>query len=420
MASHIDALMGLVPPEQADQQALARQLRSDRNLGQFMGLSGNQQVRDMGGTLAADAMTTAQTAGTRRNQALTRTVAAEKEQYARGRDTQKDELDAAALERKLQGYSDVEWVEKDGTPFAVGTNNRTGAREPVPDSEGQTPYDKYAARGPSGKQNYRYTVQGSNEEAFANPTTKEVWFPRTGKTYKSIADLEIQEGIKLRASGSEAEAYAKKFGADTAAGDAARTESAYQNVDETGSLISDMTELLASVKNSSPSTSKFAELFPTFFGDTAYYESIRDRMALNNLKKWKLTPVSDKDLEYLVSATMPSLPRDQMVPLIEHRLEAFKKLQTMQEIEADFLLENGGKRPTRKQRAELKKELDKVMGGFDFGKYSDVYAGSEVEAIQGGGTKAPAPEEVAPKAGAYPAYITTPEQQAAWDAEVGQ
>ena len=87
MADNIDALLGLVSDPNTDTAALAKQLRGQRDMGNFYSLSTIDQVAGYGKNLRDTALATADKTGTRR-------TAAEKEAYTRkyqiGRDKHTD------------------------------------------------------------------------------------------------------------------------------------------------------------------------------------------------------------------------------------------------------------------------------------------------------------------------------------------
>ena len=87
MADNIDALLGLVSDPNTDTAALANQLRGQRDMGNFYGLSTIDQVAGYGKNLRDTALATADKTGTRRTaaekEAFNRLTAAEKEAFNR-------------------------------------------------------------------------------------------------------------------------------------------------------------------------------------------------------------------------------------------------------------------------------------------------------------------------------------------------
>ena len=98
MADNIDALLGLVSDPNTDTAALANQLRGQRDMGNFYGLSTIDQVAGYGKNLRDTALATADKTGTRRTaaekEAFNRLTAAEQKKYTRAYAARRDTREA--------------------------------------------------------------------------------------------------------------------------------------------------------------------------------------------------------------------------------------------------------------------------------------------------------------------------------------
>jgi len=385
MAGQIEALMGLVPPEQADQQALARQLRSDRNLGQFFQGSGSQRVRDAGAQMTSDAMTSAKGAGTRREQALGRSVAAEKEQYQRGRDTQKDTLAATALSRtnrlkdeqlalEAGEYTDpTQMRDRDGKIAWYGYKGGTGPLVKIPDSEGLSEANTTGAA-------KRVTIDGTNISYLRYPDGTIVY---NQQEYPDInAFREANKDIIAQGAKSQAEIK----GAVTTAGEWAKLDAEEVNdkirgVADLDSVYGDSMrniDVMVKAIDDGAETGQIYSMFTTLTDATSRFESAKAKETLNMLAQYKLTPVSDRDLAELNKAAQPNMTPEDMRAWLIHKREGVERMQKANRKMEDFLRK---KRtiPTGEERDLLEAEVDAILhDGYDF-----AFSGGNAE--QGGG-----------------------------------
>lgn len=376
--------MGLVPPEQADQQALARQLRSDRDLGQFMGLSGNKQVQAMGRTLASDALTSAKGAGARREQALGRSVAAEKEQYQRGRDTQKDTLAATALSRtnkladeklalEAQDWTDVAQMRNaDGDIAWYGIKGGRGPMVKIPDSEGLSESNTTGAA-------KRVTIDGTNISYLRYPDGTIVY---NQQEYPDInAFREANQDIIKQGAASQAEIKS----AVTTAGEwaeytAEEVNDRIRGVAELDPVYRDSVrniDIMVQAIDDGAQTGQIYGMFTTLTDATSRFESAKAKETLNMLAKFKLTPVSDRDLAELNKAAQPNLTPPEMRDFLIHKREGVERMQKANRVMENFLRENRTI-PKGEERDLLMAEIDAILHeGYDF-----AFAGGNEE--QGG------------------------------------
>lgn len=365
--------MGMVPPEQADQQALARQLRSDRNLGQFFQGSGSQRIREAGGQMVSDAMTGAKGAGTRREQALGRSVAAEKEQYQRGRDTQGDELTASALARttRLQDeklareageYTDpTQMKDAEGNIAWYGYKGGTGPLVKIPDSEGLSESNTTGAA-------KRITIDGTNISYMLYPDGTVVYnqneYPNINAFREANKDV-IAQGAKSQAEIKSAVTTAGEWAEYTAE----EVNDRIRGVAELDPVYRDSLrniDVMVQAIDDDAETGQIYAMFTTLTDATSRFESAKAKETLNMLAKYKLTPVSDRDLAELNKAAQPNMTPPDMRAWLLHKREGVERMQEANRVMEDFLRENRTI-PTGEERDLLEAKVDNILhDGYDF------------------------------------------------------
>lgn len=337
----IDALLRGAPTEEDEMRQLSASLRGREQAGQFYGMSTIPQLSQMGKADASSARTMAAGIGTdRRTSALAKTRRAEQVEdrelkYKRG-------LGAAAAKQARA----LEMQELKNTDDAGGYSSGVFKKRITP----------------SGME-FGINSEGNVQGPYGN------YYADAGEMYDENPDL------LDRSSGEMAERK-RRAGYSTESGKAAGK--AYQERVaglESLSRTEDGLNRVVDAIDSGAWTGKVADLFPTFRSAGAYFESAAAELGLESLKKYKLTPVSDKDLKYVMSASVPSLPPEQMKAWAQHKMEATQRLKDAEIHVLDVLDRNGGKMPTGSAYRQLERELKEITKGGDF-KYESPFSGN--------------------------------------------
>ncbi len=351
------ALMGLVKPkDMTSQQALANQLRGQHDIGQFLSLS--PTVGDFGRSMQQSALDTAATAGQRRQQGLTRARQAERDRIA-------DQRYQDELARSQQGYSDTQFVKQDGQTFQIGTNNRTGEVEIIPGTEGMTPFK---TSGYSSSRPKMINVPGMPDVKIGVYDDGRVLAPN-GEIYQDRSAFEAdypdiaQTGIDYAAQRERAETTAKE--------DAEATVLNLSNMAELDSTyatnIAALDQVVAATEVPGVRAGPIYSQLPTLFNPSALLDSSLSKLTLDALGKYKLTPVSDRDLEELRSAAAPNLTAPQLRLWAMHKRESLRRIREANLVLEDWIAENN-RIPRGSERKQLQERMDQIKygDGFDF------------------------------------------------------
>lgn len=351
-----EAIMGMFDTNDVpNQKAIVQQLRGQNDLGQLYSMS--PTMGKVGTQMQTNALNSAKEIGDRRSEGLSRT-----------RQAEQDKLAKEKYDQTLLGYSDIKQYEKaDGTAESWGTNNRTGKVEPIPEMEGLKPFQKkYGTETPK-----MINIPGMADAKIGVYTDGRVLAPN-GKIYPEHTAFaaDYPDLAELAMQNSEQRKEREKFATDEGELNSARVESAYQAIGASEALVEDFRNMrklvLGNSGDSGAWTNKLSAYWPTLRGNTALFESIKKSMALDNLGRWGLTPVSDKDLQYVMDATVPDLSEADMLVWLDHKEEAAQRLAEVSQIMTDFYTANGGKRPVGDVKVKLDKEIKQALGDFKF------------------------------------------------------
>jgi len=387
MANDIEALMGLLPPDEgAKQRALAQQLRGEKNLGDFYSLS--PTVGDFGRNMSTRALNTAVQAGGQRNTALTQARQAEQDKLARQK-----------WEQTLAGYDDIkQYQDADGNIKTMGVSRRTGQPEEIPAMEGLKEYSD-----PTAGKNIWKSKLATGEEVLAHRDGT-VTIPGYG-TFTSMAEAEA-DSLSRMGQGKRNIATETQRGTD----EAKEVQTTIDNFVETrGTLDSAAAsyDQIALALESGAWSGPMADWLPTLDNATAQLQSELDSLTLNALKRHKLTPVSDKDLEYVKRSAHPNLRPEALLRWAKHKAEASRRMAKANAYMEEWYRENE-RVPTGKTKELLESRVNEILKGDGFKFEFDVRAEDKID----GKTPASTPSVSKPDwidANSWNAY--TPEQQ---------
>jgi hypothetical protein len=370
------------PAGSPDQSAMISELRNQKQIGDFLSM-GSSEVAPRGQEMVKGALNSARDIGDRRQQGLTRT-----------RQAEQDSLAAGQLKRDLANFTDREWTEIKGEDGEVkqvetGVNPSTGRREIMPETEGMTPYDKYAKRKlGAGAQGWRSGELASGAPIQMNTMTGEIF--AFGEKYKDKAAFQAahpDEQLNEESAAKTELARATSFGSKSGERDEERIESAFEAADMSEVLSDDYGQMIK-LLDEGAKTGVLYDVLPSFTAATKAFESYKDKLTLNNLKKWKLTPVSDKDIKYLSSASLANVPPEEMRNYLVYQQEASRRIAAGEAVMADYLERNNGRRPRGADAKALQDEIQAVVyaPGFEWPSQG----GGPAYAMTGGESEAPA------------------------------
>lgn len=349
MSQSIEAMMGLLPPDDMIQQrALADQLRGKEQMGQFFSLS--PTLSGYGQNMQGNALKAAQQAGDRRQQGLTRT-----------RQAEQDRIAEEERQRKYQGFTDIKQYTNPDTKKVEtwGRNKSTGNYEQIPEMAGLTEYTD-----PDTGKNTWSSELSTGEKVLVHRNGS-VTIPGRG-TFIDMSDAEANS-LERMARG-EANITAAKDWAEFDAAEAGDKITSLVELDGAmGASLPTLDQIVAAV-DSKATSGVIYDLIPSFTDATKYLESAKARMTLAGLQKYKLTPVSDKDLAELRAEAVPNLTPDQLKSWALHKKEAYKRAMKANRVMEDYIREKRRIPQNEQERAALKAQMDDIKygDGFDF------------------------------------------------------
>lgn len=347
----IEALLNGAPDDEEGGHVLADSLRSKRRAADWFSLSTIPQLSNLGKRSGARVNAQARSIGT--NSRISRLAKTRRAQELS--DFERDRGNELA-DREL------EWKRKLGEDAA--TRQGKMQLQELKNEDGGGSYS-------SGVYKQRETPSGM---PFGIASDNSVQGPY-GNYYRSAQEMYDKNPELLERSKRQAnERYrSKKFSESRGEGEGDRFIERMESLDTMSNMSSGYGRIVDAIDKGAW-TGKVSDVFPTFRSASAYFESAAAELGLENLKKYKLTPVSDKDLKYVMSASVPSLPPEEMKAWALHKIEATQRLRDAEIMVLKALDDNAGKMPQGSERRALDREIDQIVNGGDF-KFEDPFSG---------------------------------------------
>ena len=344
------------------QSATVNALRQQHDLGQLYSMS--PTLSKVGQSMQTGALNSAKEIGDRRQQGLTRTRQAEQDRLA------KDKYDQTLL-----GYDGIQWIEKNGEPLAMGRNKRTGAFEPVPNTEGMKPHTKKYGSSVFRSMN----VPGLKEAGFRMNDEGQIMAPN-GKIYDTQEEFAAE--FPDLAGEALANLKSKNFETQRGTDTAKEIQTAIDGHVETNGRLSNTANTLDTILSALDAgalSGNISDMFKTVDNSTAQLESALSNLTLDSLTQYKLTPVSDKDLEYVRKGAAPNLSAGGLKRWATHKKEAVKRMLEANKFMEDWIAANE-RMPRGEDRAYVEKQVGKILKGDGFKFAFDLDAEEKREA----------------------------------------
>jgi hypothetical protein len=381
MADVLGALLGLDIDDEEQAHALAQQLRREKMTNDYFALSSTDDVRDNAISRNKSNLLAATTLGKRR-----RTDAATKltNQRADARNEIDDshwdkthglsEATKALAQKKYEDKQnkrgDVQrWINADGD----AKNVYQDSQGKYFDNETGLPANLVGwKRDPEDYSGYRSGGTGAaKRDIYGNNVlhlgTPEAIFAEDSTPYSIEESIRRYDDFRKRESKHTAErerlkAVYEKFG-DVAGGSYEALLAANGSMNEALIKYDEIFNAVAAGAFSG----KGWKMTPTLREATATLESAADTLALQELQKHKLYPISDKDIEYVKSAAMPDLYGASLQKWVTHKKEATRRMMKANTMVSSYIREYG-KIAQGADKQALEAQLEQVLhgGGFEF------------------------------------------------------
>jgi len=230
--------------------------------------------------------------------------------------------------------------------------------------EGLTPYNKPSSSGTGGSFAPKEDRYGNY---FRLNNVGEVIFANTGKPYTPEESRRLFEDSTDPMASHEgdiagAKEYEKQRGKTRAAG----LEGVEGSVAANETARDSYQEVLATLKGGAW-TGPIDVLSPTFRPMSAALEAAGSKLTLDLLTKYKQTPVSDKDIKVLRSAALPeNMEEEELTRWVEHKIVALQRAAEAEQLMADYLSANKGRKPRGESREQLKAQMNDILYGDGF------------------------------------------------------
>jgi hypothetical protein len=185
-------------------------------------------------------------------------------------------------------------------------------------------------------------VRYENQEAYAAA------YPELEGT---IREAEAREAT-AKAEGTFKDKAAKKA-ADFGANNINKAWGALDSAPTTTSTLNEMVDAI----RSGAWVGGVDRYFPTIRAKTKFFESMENRLALGMLDKYKLYPLSDKDIKILKSSAAPEIGGEEFIGWADAKINALKRFEAAQELMVEYLVETGGKRPIGAAKKNLEAQM---------------------------------------------------------------
>ena len=376
-------------------RGLAKQLRGNRDMGQFFQLSGNEDVRESGRSMLKSTDAAIDQIGTRRGQGLTRAAQAARDAeakrragYLENRDTEQDVIKDTALkltaekygtsesrkdaEIKLaddklkyerEGWTDVEsYKDTEGNITLRGRKDGRGPLMEVPDSAGYTPYDKYASRSEAKRlagAPKRLAIEGTNLEYLRYPDGMVVYGTKEYPSMQAFA----ADRPDIMSAGNAAQAdekYAIENAGEMAKGRAKEVTELRTGLAKTNSGYSGSEDNMRGIINAIDQGANPGQIYammPTITNASSLLESIVDAESLELLNTYQLKPVSDKDMAVLKSVASPTMDGPALKAWAENKIIVLQRAQASGRVFEEWVSTHN-EVPRGEARDQLQKDMD--------------------------------------------------------------
>jgi len=271
---------------------------------------------------------------------------------------EKNRREKQVYDRSKMGKAEY-FTDPDGVQTAMQQNDR-GQYVPVEELEGMKPFKQFGRRGGAGGGKVWYSAVVNGVKGLQNSDTGEFKAAGAGISDEALADFADAENENLAAREKQ-----KAIGKGEGTWVDKAVDSGYESASNSRSMMTPLQDMVNAIDDGA-NVGQLWNRLPTFTDATSQFDSAASTLTLENLKKYKLTPVSDRDLAELRRSAVPTYSNEQAKAWAQHKMEGLKLMSAADEYVADWVNENQ-KRPNAAERKQIEEHItNSIIAGHDF------------------------------------------------------